>query len=122
MLQFKIENNDLKIVSGEFETVENSIAVAQLIQSRLRTFAREWFLNNSIGIDYFNQVLVDNYNIPKIESIFKTEILETTNVDEMLDFNISIDRQNRVLEISFKCNTTFGDTIEDIINITIGVG
>ena len=122
MLQFKLENNDLKILSGEFETVENSVAVAQLIQSRLKTFAREWFLNNTIGIDYFNQVLVDNYNIPKIESIFKTEILETTNVNEMLDFNISIDRQSRVLKISFKCNTSFGVIIEDIINITIGVG
>ena len=119
MLSLELDKikNDLILISGQFQINTNSNATAQLINTRLRTISREWFLNNNLGIDYFNRIFVDNYDLTEIEAIFKTEILNTSHVIELLDFDLRLDSATRHLTINFKAKTSFSDIIQDNINI-----
>ena len=117
MISYKLKDGDLVITNGAFELNSNIFATAQLIETRLKTVSKEWFLDANEGIDYFNKVFVDKYDLTEIEAIFKTEILETTNVVALLDFNLEF--ANRNLAISFKCSTIFEDNIEDVINVRV---
>jgi len=90
--------------------------VAQSIRERLRLVKGEWPYNITEGIDYFGEVFEDAFNLAKVESIFKTEILKTPFVTELTDFRLEYDRVNWIIkEIFFAVKTSFGTITEGSI-------
>ena len=65
-----IENHDLVLISDEGQ-------LSQYIRIRLWFFYKEWYLDTSRGIRFFEEVLGKQNinNLPRIESLFKEEIL-----------------------------------------------
>ena len=49
---------DVQIVNGDLQLVGAGPAILQHILQRLGIFLGEWFLDNTIGVPYFQQVLV----------------------------------------------------------------
>lgn len=101
--------NDLLIVNGDLVIVDGAQAILQSILQRLRMYLGEWFMDNSIGLPWFDQILVKNPDQSKIDGLIQNQILSTPGVDTLTAYSIvKADFTTRVLEISFEVQTTSG--------------
>ena len=105
-MDFQVINNDLVFTSDVNTPGTNNIL--QDILQRLRLFQGEWFLDNSIGIPWFQQIFVKNPDVSKIEAIFIDAILSTNGVDSLIEFSLTPNYPNRSFALSFSANTTSG--------------
>jgi hypothetical protein len=99
-------DNDLVLTSDVDPNGTNSIL--QDILQRLRLFLGEWFLDNTQGVPYFQQVFVKNPQMSKIEAIFIEVILSTSGVDSLIEYSFKTVPTTRRFEISFSAQTTKG--------------
>ena len=115
------KDNDLIVGSdGRFKTVSEGVHVVQSIRTRLMFFRGEWFLDTQSGIPYFEEVFTKPANLANIESIFKSEILNTPNVSKLNEFSMSYEGgASRVLTISFSAETSFGTISNEKVTINV---
>jgi|WetSurMetagenome_2_1015567.scaffolds.fasta_scaffold200359_1 hypothetical protein len=111
-----IQYNDLLIVNGDLTLTLDSNPngtnpVLQNILQILRFYYGEWFLDNTKGIPWFQQILVKNPSLAKIESILINGILGVPGVTQLTEFTLTPNFAQRTLKISFKCITTKGVVI-----------
>jgi hypothetical protein len=83
-------------------------AIRQHCQCRLRFFLGEWFLDTSIGVPYFEDILIKNPSLPILNDIFKDQILETKGVLDFISFEMVFDTQSHTLQVQFSALTTDG--------------
>lgn len=83
------DGTDLAIQNYSLQIVDGVQAVRQAIQSRLRLFLGEWFLDTRRGIDYFNQILIKQPNRATVESTLKREILQVRGVEALESFELA---------------------------------
>ena len=81
------DTHDLYISVNDMQLVDNLDNVEQHLKTRLLFYLQEWFLDTTAGVPYYTDVLIKNPNIPDIENILKSKILDTTNVQEILEFD-----------------------------------
>ena len=82
--------------------------ILQNLLQRLSFIQGEWFMDNTLGIPYFQQILVKRPDQSKIETIIQRTILTTPGVTQLLSFSASANTVNRILTVSFSCLTTSG--------------
>ncbi|ODN40961.1 hypothetical protein [Piscirickettsia litoralis] len=70
-------------------------SLAQRLSIKLNTFQGEWFLDDTAGIPYFQNILGNKVTADVIDSIFKKAILEESEVSTILEFTSSIDNAKR---------------------------
>ena len=102
--------HDLKITDFDLSLVEGIDRVVQDLKVRLWFFFKEWFLDISKGIPFYEVVNVKNPDLNAIEALFKEAIIETADVVDLLSFDLDFDSAARRMEIKFEVNTTFGPT------------
>lgn len=86
--------------------------LSQKLENRLKTFEREWFANDRIGIPFIGTILVKNPNITQVNAIFKDEILSTEGVKEIIKFEVTFDTSIRKYIISdLQVRSTEGDIV-----------
>lgn len=110
------DTHDLLIVGNNLLTVEGVDQVEQNTKIRLRFFAGEWFLDTSLGLPFYEEILVKNPNIPNIDNIIKAKIIDTPEVAELLSFDSSYDSVLRRYEVVFKYRSIHG---EKVLEVTI---
>lgn len=101
-------NGDIDIQNGQLVLVSGQEEIRQHLEQRLRTFLNEWFLDLTIGVPYYDEVLKKNVNPNTIDSIFIDEILETPGVIRLLDFDLDLDNAMRLLKVNGTVQTTDG--------------
>jgi hypothetical protein len=104
----RTKDHDLAVERHDLSIISDIDALAQHLRVRLWFFFSEWFLDTSVGIRYFEDVLLKNPDIPRIETLFKKEILETPGVNRLLEFSLTYGADERALSIEFKVDTDFG--------------
>ncbi len=87
-----VENNELVLFDGADE-------ITQLVQQRLNTFLGEYFYDTSIGVPYFEQILVKNPQPAIVYALLKNMITETDGVTELTEFDVDYDAANRTMDI-----------------------
>jgi hypothetical protein len=112
-------SSDLLIEHNQLVLCEGSEEITQLVAQRLKTFYGEWFLNNSIGIPYFQKILEKNPNPATIEAIFTKEIIDTDGVLEITSMDLDIDNSLRSLAVTAEMRVE-GDP--KLITFTTSVG
>jgi len=100
--------HDLYIPADDLVLVTGLEQLQQNLTIRLRFFLREWFLDENAGVPYYDDILIKNPNVPDIENILKSYILDTPDVIELLEFDTVFEPTQRTLEVSFKARTNFG--------------
>lgn len=109
--------HDLQFKNHRLILCQGANQKAQQIKIALRTFLGEWFLDNTQGIPYFEQVLLKQVEKNKIENLFRHKIAAVKGVKRVLKLDTQIDRQARVLWVQFEAETAEGIVAD---NISIG--
>lgn len=94
------ENGDLAIVDGDLALVTGVDATVQFLVQSLRLFLSEWFLDETAGFPYYDEVFVKNPNPAALDSLFKTYIIDLPGVEQLLDFSLNFDVSTRQLTIT----------------------
>jgi len=104
--------NDIVFTNNfDMSIVDGISRVAQQIFIRLKLFKGEWYLDETFGVPYFEDIFRKRKDFGLVSTIFKSQILSVPNVDSLLSFDLEIDEQTRLMTIDFSVNTAFG-TIE----------
>jgi hypothetical protein len=106
------QNNDLAIISFDLALTDNTQLTGQKIKQALLLFEGEWFLNNSIGMPYFTEILGKDNSLSRIETLYIRAIQAIPEVVEILSFNIDEDNTTRTLKINFKVRDAEGNIID----------
>lgn len=101
-----IVNNDLVLTSDADPNGTNPI-LQNLIQ-RISFGLGEWFMDNTQGVPWIQQILVKNPDQGKIDAIFVRIILGTPGVIQLSSYSFNLNRVARVLKVQFSCVTTKG--------------
>tara|TARA_R110002012_G_scaffold265589_2_gene449002 strand:+ start:256 stop:612 length:357 start_codon:yes stop_codon:yes gene_type:complete len=112
------ENNDLIIENNELVMIDGSDLVKQLLLQRLKSFRGEWFLDSSLGLPYFQDILKKETSINTVSNIFKDQILGTPGVLELEEFNLDFTESTRQLIVNFVVRTLEGSikiNLEEVI-------
>jgi len=108
---------DLKLdeTTDDIEVIDNDVSLTSGLESkrqhlmiRISTFLGEWFLDTSLGVPYYRDILLKNPNFLSVSAAFKTVILDTPGILELLEFELEF-VASRVLNFDFKCLSEDGE-------------
>lgn len=89
------------------DSAGNPEAVAQSIQTRLLLLQGEWFINTQSGVLYSTQILGKGTR-GTYDQAFKTAILGTNGVTEIISYSSDLDHSTRTLTVAAVVNTIYG--------------
>jgi hypothetical protein len=98
----------------EIWVLDSADKVAQQIKINLLTLLGEWFLDNTWGVPYLEEILIKNPHMPSVETILRSHIASVPNVDRIVSLGLSWDRQMRTLSVDFTCDTPLGPIQESV--------
>ena len=107
-LKLSQTTNDLELLNGDLQLTSSDDAIRQHIVQRLKTFLGEWFLDLSVGVPYFQEILKKNPNAQVVDGIFKQTILDTPGVVELLEFELDFEAASRKLKVNCSIRTQDG--------------
>jgi hypothetical protein len=81
---------------------------AQKIKIKLLFYLGEWFLDTSLGVDWFGVVLVKSPNLITIDNLLKITVTEEPFVIKIDKWKTTFDKPNRVLTIVAQIETDEG--------------
>ncbi|WMD20911.1 hypothetical protein RAS12_00640 [Achromobacter seleniivolatilans] len=93
---------------GRTTFVDGADRIAQQIKVTLLAFMGEWFLDTTFGVPYFDDILVKSPDRASIEAILRARIRAVPGVERVRRLDLEIERQLRVLRVSFDADTTAG--------------
>lgn len=103
------EDGTFNVVNGDIELVTGQDAIAQDIRSAIHTIRGEYFLDSSVGINYFGEILIKNYDPIIIENAFKNAILSRPGVLQITNFIFDVNKTNRTATLNFSVKTIEGE-------------
>jgi len=107
---------DLEFTNNTLTFVEGADEVVQRLRQRLRTFLNEWFLDTSLGIPYFQEILKKNPQQGVVDAILKKHIVTTPGVIKLLEYAYVADLSARTSTLTFKILSVDGPIeLEEII-------
>lgn len=116
-LRLNEQTYDLELVNGDLVLTTKSDAIRQHIRQRLWTFFAEWFLDTSVGVPYYQTILVKNPSLANIEGVLQQEILATPGVTELISFQLDYDNATRQLTVDFQVRT-----LDEVIDFSLPLG
>lgn len=96
-------NHDLTLTNFQIRfTSDLTEYVAQKIENVLSTFAEEWFLDYTIGIPYYDRILIKTADLNDVRNIFLIAINSIDEVEEVLEFDVDYTSSTRLYTVDFK--------------------
>lgn len=111
------DDGEWSVENGDFAVIADDAAVPQGIRIRVATFLGECYLDESIGVDYIDKVLVRNPDALLIRALFGAAIADTPDVVNVIGAQL-VDDGDRNASISYAVDTTYSD---QPISGTVGV-
>jgi len=102
------DNHDLTVENNDLSLIVSGDEVKQILLQKFKMFYKEWFLDTSKGIPYFEEVLVKGPNPFRIDAIFKDVIIKTNGVIELLEYELDFIPNDRRLKLYFLAKSTSG--------------
>lgn len=88
-------------------------AMVQAIRIRILMFFKEWFMNQDVGIPYWEELIGDASKVPGVKdrarAVFAAAVLSAPGVVEILQLDVKIDT-NRKMTVITQARGAFGDT------------
>lgn len=113
-------DHDLLFVDNDLVvTTERSESLAQRLKVKLLTFRGEWFLDDRVGIPYFQSIFGKNRSKESVDAIFKQAIISEPEVESLIEYQSTLDSTYRVFSLSFKIKSVDEDE-PSLIEFEIG--
>lgn len=100
-----LQNSNLRL------TVNTTEWLSAKLEAKLKTFYREWFANQSIGVPYYEEILKKQVDINNVQVILSNIIKGTTGVQELVSFEIDFDSSIREYTYTFTVIASSGETV-----------
>jgi hypothetical protein len=107
-LQVNFATRRLVFVEGDLVFCMGAQAILQDVWLALGFFEGEWFLDETVGVPYFQAILVKGPNMDQVRSIYREKILSRRGVLTVLALTLDLDRPARTLAVAFRLNTDVG--------------
>ena len=105
-------DGDMAFGYGEANFLTGDAAIRQKVKTRLELYQGEWFLDVEDGTPWFQQVLGKPRSLPLIEAVVKQRILETDGVTDLIEFQMTLDRDTRLLDMAGNVVTENGSLLD----------
>lgn len=102
----------------EIKPIEGADRVAQQVKITLLAFLGEWFLDNTFGVPYLEEILVKNPRLSSVHSILRSKIVSVPNVVRIEYLSLDFDRMRRLLDVDFLIDTDLGP-IKDSLSLEV---
>lgn len=109
-------DNDWTFGKGRNNYKLDNSAVAQNIKTRLQSFLGDCFFAINEGIDWFN--LLGGKDQRALTLAISTTILNTQDVTGLLELNLTLNRESRLITIQYEVSTVY-TTISN--QVTVGI-
>ena len=85
------EDGDIYLVNGDAQTTSiGAEDLAQRLRIRLNTFQGEWFMDNTLGIDWWNRVMGKNRSKMAVDALIQDAILKEPDALQIVSYTSSI--------------------------------
>jgi hypothetical protein len=102
------EDGDISLVNGDAQTTGiGAEDLAQRLRIRLNTFQGEWFMDNTLGIDWWNRVMGKNRSKMAVDALIQDSILKEPDALQIVSYTSSIS-SDRKFSCSFRVRTENG--------------
>lgn len=102
------EDGDISLVNGDAQTTSiGAEDLAQRLSIRLNTFQGEWFMDNTLGIDWWNRVMGKNRSKMAVDALIQDAILKEPDALQIVSYTSSIST-DRKFSCSFRVRTEDG--------------
>lgn len=106
-------NGDQVLVAGDQVLLVGQDGVLSDVLARWQLVKGEWYLDTSIGVDWYGVVLVKNPNLGNIRAEFEREALKAPGITALLKFDQTFDAARRSLSVDFALQDDLGNIISD---------
>lgn len=104
--------HDIAFVNNDFQlTQTEDQSLAQRLTVKLRTWLGEFYLDSSVGMPYLESIFGKNRSLDSIKAIFQDAIIEEDEVEQLVTLNVSLDKANRILSVTFNVRSASGDEL-----------
>ena len=79
-------SHDLFFINNDIDLIYGIDCLRQKLKIKLQLFYKEWFLDTTLGIDFFNIVYVKNPDLNLIDNVIKMTILETEGIKQLTEY------------------------------------
>ncbi len=91
--------NDIKL---PVRIVRGPAAVIQRVRQRFQMGLREWFLDQQLGLPFYEDVFVKNPDIGQVTSIFRNTLVSTPGISSLISMSTTLDLRMRNLSVNFE--------------------
>ena len=113
------DSGDLHLDGADLALVAGGAAIAQAVKVRLSFFAAEWFLDESVGLPFFESILVKSPNFILVQDLIRTEIENTPGVAAIEELDFRFDAALRKLSVRFRVSTDQSELVATVLEVEI---
>jgi hypothetical protein len=100
-IEFDHTTNNLKVATGHEE-------IRQIILRNLETFEGEWFLDTTLGVPWFTEILSKQVTVAKVDALIMDVIVNSDGVLSLISYDSEYDKATRTLAVTFTAQTVAG--------------
>lgn len=105
------DGGDLDLSGGALSLISGPLESVQKLRIRLQFFLGEWFLDQNIGIPYYERIFLKNPNLVDIQGIFRKTAESTPGIATSDSWDLRYDNTTRTLAVSASLTTTTGEAV-----------
>lgn len=101
-------NGDWLVQNGDLQLIGDGPAIVQAVKIALQFFQGEWYLDESVGMPWWQSILIKNPDVGLVTAAFRKQILSVAGVQSIESLVLAWDIQSRVLTVTFEVQTNLG--------------
>lgn len=104
--------SDLAIINYDLALTKDGQITVQKVKQALTTFKGEWFLDESQGMPYIQEIFGKNPDLNRIKSLYIRAIQSVPEVTEILELDLTEDKPLRTLNVDIRLRDLGGNIVE----------
>ena len=112
MSDLQLDSNtesDLLLTANSLTLTTGREAIRQHIQTTLRLFQGEWFLDTTAGVPWYQDILVKGPSFAVVSAVLRNAILDVEGVLLLVTFDMDFVASTRLMTLEFSVETTEGN-------------
>jgi hypothetical protein len=108
-------NGDWEVSNNDLQLIGDDEAILQSVNIRLQFFLGEWFIDQTAGVPWFQEILVKNPDPNQLQGIFQAAILATPGITAVNSLTLQYDVGVRNLVVNWAATGDSGQLIQSSV-------